>query len=140
MIDYLQNKSNNQSLHKLLRTSLAKGGDMSDIDKIFEHVMNESKRVNESLKQVADSEGSETKKSFLKFYETASKGGIEEMKDFIELETTNKLMKSETYYCTKHGRIKGILTIADTYLMFDPLYCDENEKYDQDLLPTKFQA
>ena len=64
----------------------------------------------------------------------------EEVKDFIGVENATKLMKSEAYYCTKHGRVKGILTIADTYIMYDPLYWGENEKFDQDLLATKFQA
>lgn len=130
------------TLRTQLRSSLAKGGDISDIDKIFEHVLNESKRVNESLLQVTESDSpQDPRKSFLKFYETASKGEIgEDFKDFIGVEEESKLLKSEAYYCTKHGRVKGILTIADSYLMYDPLYCDENEKFDQELLATKFQA
>lgn len=136
-------KGNLATLRKQLRSSLAKGGDISDIDKIFEHVLNESKRVNESLQlqtSTADSP-QDPRKSFLKFYETASKGSMdEEVKDFIGIENATKLMKSEAYYCTKHGRVKGILTIADTYIMYDPLYCEENDKFDQDLLATKFQA
>ena len=113
----------NQSLRERLKASLNKGGDISDIDKIFEHVMNESKRVNESLKAVQTDAQNEAKHSFLKFYENASNGEIDEsMKDFIEVESENKIVKSETYYCTKHGRVKGVLTVADTYVMYDPLY------------------
>jgi major membrane immunogen (membrane-anchored lipoprotein) len=63
------------------------------------------------------------RKSFLAFYETASKGNADNgIKHFIEIESENKIIKSEAYYCTKHGKVKGLLTIADTYIMFDPLY------------------
>lgn len=112
------------SLRDQLKATLNKGGDISDIDKIFEHVLNESKRVNESLKLVNIAENeSDPRKSFLKFYETASKGEIEEeMKEFIDIEQGNKVVKSEAYYCTKHGRVKGVLTVSDTYIMYDPLY------------------
>jgi len=135
-------KESTQSLKDRLRASLNEGGDISNIDKIFEHVINESKRVNESLKAVQfDSSSSQKRHSFLKFYENASKGNIDEsMKDFIEIEHENKIVKSEAYYCTKHGRIKGVLTIADTYVMYDPLYCDENKELKQETLGSKFQA
>lgn len=96
--------------------------------------------MNESLKTQTESEN-ERGKSFLRFYETASRGGSSgDLTDFIDVERDNKIMKSEAYYCTKHGRVKGILTISDTYIMYDPLYCEENSKFDQDLLSTKFQA
>lgn len=135
------NNESGKSLRERLKASLNKGGDISDIDKIFEHVINESKRVNESLKAVQTEKQSEAKQSFLKFYENASNGGIDEaMKDFIEVESENKIVKSETYYCTKHGRVKGVLTVADTYIMYDPLYCDENNKLNQETLGSKFQA
>jgi len=135
-------KETTESLRDRLKASLNNGGDISDIDKIFEHVLNESKRVNESLKQVTMEENvNDPRKSFLKFYETASKGEMEdEMKDFIAVESENRIVKSEAYYCTKHGRIKGVLTIADTYIMYDPLYCEENNKLDQETLISKFQA
>lgn len=48
--------SNATSLRDQLKATLNKGADISDIDKIFEHVLNESKRVNESLKQVTQQE------------------------------------------------------------------------------------
>jgi hypothetical protein len=116
-----------------LKASLNAGGDISDIDKIFEHVINESKRVNESLKAISEDYGHrERSNSFLQFYQGA--------KDFIEVEQENQVVKSEAYYCTKHGRVKGVLTVADTYIMYDPLFCEENSKFDQDTLGAKFQA
>jgi len=36
---------------------------------------------------------------------------------------------AETYYCTQVGKIKGVMTLTDDLIMFDPLTCAENEKY-----------
>lgn len=117
-------KASQSNLRDKLRKTLTNGGDISDIDKIFEHVINESKRVKDSLKAITElSENYDPRKSFLAFYETASKGGPDDaMKDFIEVESERKIVKSEAYYCTKHGRVKGLLTVADTYIMYDPIY------------------
>lgn len=131
-----------KSLRDRMKDTLKSGG-ISDIDKIFQHVMSESKRVIESLQSVQTDQKSESKtnQSFLNFYENASNGMLDEkMKDFIEVETTQKIVKSEAYYCTKHGRIKGVITVGDTFIMYDPLYWDENDKFDQEVLGSKFQA
>jgi hypothetical protein len=140
MITCLQNKAIIGSFTKQLRLTLAKGGDIADIEKIFQSVLQKSEHVNKSLKTQTESEN-EMGKSFLKFYETASRGELDEdMGEFLEIESDNKVIKTEAYYCTKHGRVKGILTVSDTYIMYDPLYCDENNKFSQDYLATKFQA
>lgn len=124
---------NSSTIRDRLKASLNAGGDISDIDKIFEHVMNESKRVNDSLKAFSEEyQHRERSNSFLKFYQGAN--------DFIEVEQENRVVKSEAYYCTKHGRVKGVLTVSDTYIMYDPLFCEENQKYDQDTMSSKFQA
>lgn len=39
------------------------------------------------------------------------------------------LILAETYYCTQVGKIKGVMTLTDDLIMFDPLTCPENEKY-----------
>jgi hypothetical protein len=130
------------SLRDQLKASLNKGANISDIDKIFEHVLSESKQVNDRLKKVSlDENLGDPRKSFIKFYENASKGEIEDsMNGFIQVEEDNKVVKSEAYYCTKHGRVKGVLTVSDTYIMYDPLYCGENNKFNQNELGSKFQA
>lgn len=117
-------QESSQSLRDRLKATLNQGANISDIDKIFEHVLNESRRVNESLKQFEEEDiHINPKKSFIKIYENASKGSIEDsMQDFIEVETDTKFVKSEAYYCTKHGRVKGVLTVAETYIMYDPLF------------------
>lgn len=45
------------------------------------------------------------------------------------VEHKSNVLKSEAYYCTPHGKIKGMLTIKDTIIVFDPLKCSENQKY-----------
>lgn len=52
--------------------------------------------------------------------------------DMIEIhkyvEHNQDLLRSECYYCTKLGKIKGMLTIKDGIIVFDPLKCDENSR------------
>ena len=90
----------NQSLRNRLKATLNQGANISDIDKIFEHVLNESRRVNESLKQIEEEEiYLNPKKSFIKIYENASRGSFDDsMNEFIEVESETKVVKSEAYY------------------------------------------
>lgn len=46
------------------------------------------------------------------------------------VEHKKDVLRSECYYCTKNGKIKGMLTIKDGIIVFDPLRCDENDKYE----------
>lgn len=34
---------------------------------------------------------------------------------------------AEAYYCTKNGKVKGVLTLTEHLMMFDPIKCAENE-------------
>jgi hypothetical protein len=34
---------------------------------------------------------------------------------------------AEAYYCTKNGKAKGILTLTEHLIMFDPVKCVEND-------------
>lgn len=36
---------------------------------------------------------------------------------------------AEAYYCTKNGKAKGILTLTEHLIMFDPVKCVENEGF-----------
>ena len=36
---------------------------------------------------------------------------------------------AEAYYSTKNGKIKGILTLTEHLIMFDPIVCQENEEF-----------
>ena len=36
-------------------------------------------------------------------------------------------MKTDAFYCTKLGQIKGVLYLKAGILQFDPLVCEENE-------------
>lgn len=46
------------------------------------------------------------------------------------VEHKKDVLRSECYYWTKNGKIKGMLTIKDGIIVFDPLRCEENNKYD----------
>lgn len=132
-------EEDNTSLRARMKATLKQGG-ISDIDKIFQHVMSESKRVIESLQSVqTEKPADKSNQSFLNFYEHASKGDLDKGIDNLA-QIQNQTIKSEAYYCTKHGRIKGVLTVGDTYIMYDPLYCEENDKFDKEVLGSKFQA
>jgi CRISPR/Cas system CMR subunit Cmr4 (Cas7 group RAMP superfamily) len=36
---------------------------------------------------------------------------------------------AEAYYCTKNGKAKGILTLTEHLILFDPVKCVENEAF-----------
>ena len=61
---------------------------------------------------------------------------IEEHVDFKDL---NRI-KTEAYYQTKHGKVKGIMTVRDKLIMYDPIQCEENEPYKKFDINSKFQA
>ena len=42
--------------------------------------------------------------------------------------------KTEAYYCTQKGKVKGILTLTNNLLLFDPIRCDDNAAFNKDLL------
>jgi len=101
-------------------------GEISKIDAIYAHVLEEGKKVNESLKGV-NSKVSKLGKGFLSFFQRVEKPEtgklIEEHVDFKDL---NRI-KTEAYYQTKHGKVKGIMTVIDKLIMYDPIQCEENE-------------
>lgn len=46
--------------------------------------------------------------------------------DYIKVDK-NEVIKTEAYYCTKLGQVKGVLTMLASYMQFDPVQCQENE-------------
>jgi hypothetical protein len=36
-------------------------------------------------------------------------------------------MKTDAFYCTRLGEVKGVLTLRDKYMQFDPVQCSEND-------------
>ena len=36
---------------------------------------------------------------------------------------------AEAYYCTENGKVKGVLTVTEHLLMFDPIRCSENDSF-----------
>ena len=47
-------------------------------------------------------------------------------------------VKTECYYCTKHGKVKGIMCVKDKIIMYDPIQCKENEFLKKFDLNSKF--
>jgi hypothetical protein len=41
----------------------------------------------------------------------------------------NNILIAEAYYCTSNGKVRGVLTLTDTLLMFDPSKCIKNQKF-----------
>lgn len=102
----------------------------------------EGEKVTASLKSVSEPE-QVLGAGFLDFFsrvqegESSSEGKlIEEHVDFKD----SSRVKTEAYYCTKHGKVKGVLTVRDAIILFDPLLCKENEPYRKWDLNSKFQA
>ncbi len=38
-------------------------------------------------------------------------------------------IKTEAYYCTKNGKVKGNLTLTEHLILFDPIKCTENDGF-----------
>lgn len=36
---------------------------------------------------------------------------------------------ADAYYCTKNGKIKGIMTLTEHLILFNPIKCSENEPF-----------
>ena len=109
--------------------ALNKKGEISDINTIYEKVMNSSRMVNESIKE-EEQKSKEQKDSFLNAFSSFSKGEILDEKEILETLEVERpdSIKTEVYYCTQAGKVKGILTVNPYLVMFDPIKCKENEK------------
>lgn len=45
------------------------------------------------------------------------------------IEHNSDKIKTEGYYCTSNGKIKGVFTLTEHLIMFDPIKCQENEAF-----------
>ena len=50
-----------------------------------------------------------------------------QVSDYVENNVES--LKTEAYYCTRRGKVKGILTLNKYLLMFDPITCKENNEF-----------
>ena len=64
------------------------------------------------------------------------KSKLEEYVDFKNIHW----VKTECYYCTKHGKVKGIMSVKDEIIMYDPIICKENENFKKWDINQKFQS
>ena len=51
---------------------------------------------------------------------------IDELEKYVE--HNHDMIKTEWYFWTKTGKIKGMLTLKQEMIIFDPLKCEENSK------------
>eukprot|EP00347_Sterkiella_histriomuscorum_P017009 403351003 len=49
----------------------------------------------------------------------------------------NKIL-TDAYYCTKNGKVKGIMTLTEHLILFNPIKCNENEPFFKNL--QQYQA
>lgn len=48
--------------------------------------------------------------------------------DYLKFERGGNIVKTDAFYCTKMGQVKGVLTLTEHYMQFDPTEsCPENE-------------
>lgn len=53
---------------------------------------------------------------------------IKEIHKYVEHK--KDVLRSEWYYCTMYGKSKGMLSLTDGIIAFDPLKCSENNRYE----------
>jgi len=49
------------------------------------------------------------------------------VEDYIQHSVVEDTFRTEAYYCTKLGQVKGILLISAQTMHFDAVICQENE-------------
>ncbi len=79
---------------------------------------------------------------FVDFFSRVSSEKLSEgklLEEHVDFKDYSRV-KTEAYYCTKHGKVKGILSVRDAIILFDPLLCKENDAYKKWDLNSKFQA
>lgn len=47
--------------------------------------------------------------------------------DYLQHSMKNNAYKTDAYYCTKLGQVKGMLLILDDVMLFEAVQCQENE-------------
>lgn len=113
-------------------------GEISNIEKIYNKVIEEGKYLNDKLKQVNDKLGN-LGKGFLSFFQTVEGEEGQLIQEYVDFKDLNRV-KTECYYCTKHGKVKGIMCVKDKIIMYDPIQCKENEFLKKFDLNSKFQV
>ncbi|CDW85582.1 oxidation resistance protein [Stylonychia lemnae] len=63
--------------------------------------------------------------------------GYKEMQESFK-QYSQKGNQTDAYYCTKNGKVKGIMTLTEHLVMFNPIKCAENEQFTKDL--QQYQA
>ena len=97
--------------------------------------------MNESFKGAGKSKVKELGKGLLGFWGSKKPESAEAklISQHLDLNDPNRV-KIEAYYCTKLGRVKGLMSVKDKIIMFDPIRCEENREFGEADINSKFQT
>lgn len=64
----------------------------------------------------------------LNFFSKAESKEGKLLEQHLDFKDMNRI-KTECYYQTKHGKVKGFLSVNDKIIMYDPIPCEENKDF-----------
>lgn len=103
----------------------------SNPDAIFQKVLEGTLKFTNIMKKEDERRDSEMIKNLTEIPEEIQPSDwdskIKRIHEFIE--HSSNLIRVECYYWTKYGKIKGMLTMKDEIIVFDPLKWEENDKF-----------
>eukprot|EP00347_Sterkiella_histriomuscorum_P022138 403331548 len=124
------NKSRKGSMNQ--PKSPAKVLNQDDITSEFQKLQMGYHHMQEQFQKVQKREENDILRLFGKLTQQANNNQISEI-DRIQLqyfiEHQPDKIKSEGYYCTSNGKVKGVFTLTEHLIMFDPIKCQENEQF-----------
>lgn len=101
----------------------------ANADEIFNNILGTTASVSNSIK--VEKEKNVAKMVHLSNPNIDVDDWNKEMKEIHKyVESKEEGLKSEWYYCTCHGKAKGMLTIKEGIIVFDPLQSEENKKFE----------
>ena len=128
----LQQRDNSLEVPPNTNNKYAIGRKKSKIDDIYQKVFQQYSDFSKNFEYKAPKQR-EDLKEFLDMFDDGGKT-LEQTRDATinvqeYIATGVNFSKTEAYYCTKVGQIKGILTLKDYIMQFDPLNCEENKVF-----------
>lgn len=86
------------------------------------------KQMQESFRQSTTRDQSELLKIFGRLttnpvHEGAEISACDQIQFSYYIENKPNKIKTEAYYCTKNGKVKGVITLTEHLIMFDPIKC-----------------
>ena len=101
----------------------------NDSDFIFKRVLKEALKVSNNIKSQME------RRNSIQLGMNSNHASTKDVNSSIddakegEGEDSSFNLRSECYYCTKDGKVKGMLTVKSSMMVFDPLECKENDEF-----------